>query len=158
MATKLQYEIFTDDKRKGNEANNRRFVMQHVETGWDDEREESVHIVISKWTGNDRIIHALEKVNLDDIKPDDALEGGVIRYITVKSGAKYMVWLSPAAISFARILQNKRCHYCHSCVCRCRIKYPQGWKHYPGDVCKHGTYVGGCGIDWMCGPCEMGED
>ncbi len=37
------------------------------------------------------------------------------------------------------------------------IDYPQGWRHYPGDVCKHGKYTGGCGIDWMCGPCEMGE-
>lgn len=24
--------------------------------------------------------------------------------------------------------------------------------------CFHGTYVGGCGIDWMCGWCESGED
>jgi hypothetical protein len=23
--------------------------------------------------------------------------------------------------------------------------------------CPHGTYVGGCGIDWMCGDCEMGN-
>ena len=23
--------------------------------------------------------------------------------------------------------------------------------------CVHGTYVGGCGIDWMCGHCEMGN-
>lgn len=23
--------------------------------------------------------------------------------------------------------------------------------------CKHGVYVGGIGIDWMCGQCEMGE-
>ena len=23
--------------------------------------------------------------------------------------------------------------------------------------CKHGTYVGGCGIDWMCGSCESGD-
>lgn len=22
--------------------------------------------------------------------------------------------------------------------------------------CKHGVYVGGCGVDWMCGRCEMG--
>lgn len=22
--------------------------------------------------------------------------------------------------------------------------------------CEHGTYVGGCGIDWMCGYCEDG--
>lgn len=24
--------------------------------------------------------------------------------------------------------------------------------------CFHGTYVGGCGIDWMCGWCESGEE
>ena len=24
--------------------------------------------------------------------------------------------------------------------------------------CKHGIYVGGCGIDWMCGRCELEED
>jgi len=24
--------------------------------------------------------------------------------------------------------------------------------------CVHSTYVGGCGIDWMCGVCESGED
>ena len=35
--------------------------------------------------------------------------------------------------------------------------YPQGWRYYPGDVCKHGTYTGGCGIDWICGPCELGD-
>lgn len=23
--------------------------------------------------------------------------------------------------------------------------------------CVHGAYVGGCGIDWMCGRCEMGD-
>lgn len=37
-----------------------------------------------------------------------------------------------------------------------RAKYPQGWSYYPGDTCPHGTYVGGCGIDWMCGACEGG--
>lgn len=36
--------------------------------------------------------------------------------------------------------------------------YPQGWNYYPGDVCPHGMYTGGSGIDWMCGPCEMGDD
>ncbi len=36
-------------------------------------------------------------------------------------------------------------------------EFPQGWQSYPGDVCIHGKYTGGCGIDWMCGPCEMGE-
>jgi len=35
--------------------------------------------------------------------------------------------------------------------------YPQGWRYYPGDTCRHGVYVGGCGIDWMCGRCEDGE-
>ena len=28
---------------------------------------------------------------------------------------------------------------------------------YDDDYCKHGVYVGGCGIDWMCGKCEGGE-
>lgn len=23
--------------------------------------------------------------------------------------------------------------------------------------CEHGVYVGGCGIDWMCGYCETGD-
>lgn len=26
----------------------------------------------------------------------------------------------------------------------------------PRDYCCHGTYVGGCGIDWMCPSCELG--
>ena len=25
------------------------------------------------------------------------------------------------------------------------------------DYCKHGVFVGGCGIDWMCQACEMGD-
>ena len=29
-------------------------------------------------------------------------------------------------------------------------------QHY--NYCPHGVYVGGCGIDWMCGECESGED
>jgi hypothetical protein len=29
--------------------------------------------------------------------------------------------------------------------------------HGPGH-CRHGVYVGGCGIDWMCGSCEMDDD
>ena len=28
----------------------------------------------------------------------------------------------------------------------------------PRGYCKHGVYVGGCGIDWMCGQCENGDD
>jgi hypothetical protein len=27
-----------------------------------------------------------------------------------------------------------------------------------GDTCRHGVYVGGVGIDWMCGRCESGDD
>jgi hypothetical protein len=29
-------------------------------------------------------------------------------------------------------------------------------QHYP--YCVHGKYVGGCGADYMCGECEMGEE
>ena len=36
-------------------------------------------------------------------------------------------------------------------------RYPQGWNAYPGDICPHGKYVGGSGIDHMCGYCENGE-
>jgi hypothetical protein len=36
-------------------------------------------------------------------------------------------------------------------------QYPQGWRYYPGDVCRHGMYVGGCGVDLMCGACEGGD-
>ena len=28
----------------------------------------------------------------------------------------------------------------------------------PPGYCPHGKYVGGCGIDWMCQACEMGDD
>lgn len=45
---------------------------------------------------------------------------------------------------------------CDLCLKTLYIIYPQGWEYYPGDVCEHGTYVGGCGIDWMCGSCESG--
>lgn len=30
-------------------------------------------------------------------------------------------------------------------------------RHQSG-YCQHGVYVGGCGIDWMCGKCESGEE
>lgn len=36
-------------------------------------------------------------------------------------------------------------------------RYPQGWRAYPGDICPHGKYTGGSGIDRMCGYCENGE-
>jgi len=48
-------------------------------------------------------------------------------------------------------------YYCDPCLADLRRRYPQGWRYYAGDTCKHGTYVGGCGIDWMCGRCEVGE-
>lgn len=28
----------------------------------------------------------------------------------------------------------------------------------PEGYCVHGVYVGGCGVDWMCGRCEGGDD
>lgn len=31
------------------------------------------------------------------------------------------------------------------------------WRQQAG-YCEHGVYVGGCGIDWMCGRCESGEE
>jgi hypothetical protein len=37
-------------------------------------------------------------------------------------------------------------------------RYPWGWRFYPGDVCSHGYYVGGVGIDWLCPRCEDGEE
>jgi len=48
--------------------------------------------------------------------------------------------------------------HCDACAPLYHIIYPQGWSHYPGDVCEHGVYVGGCGIDYMCGPCEDGYE
>lgn len=46
--------------------------------------------------------------------------------------------------------------FCDECTPLYEALYPQGWASYPGDVCEHGVYVGGCGADYMCGPCEMG--
>ena len=45
---------------------------------------------------------------------------------------------------------------CDRCEKRAIREFPQGWKFYPGDVCEHGRYVGGCGADLMCSACEMG--
>lgn len=47
---------------------------------------------------------------------------------------------------------------CDACEHAARKRYPQGWRYYAGDMCRHGAYVGGSGIDWMCGACESGED
>lgn len=46
---------------------------------------------------------------------------------------------------------------CDECQTKYEHKYPQGWVSYPGDVCKHGVYVGGCGEDYMCHECESGR-
>lgn len=47
---------------------------------------------------------------------------------------------------------------CADCEAEARLRYPQGWTGYPGDTCRHGVYVGGCGADYMCGACEAGDD
>lgn len=46
---------------------------------------------------------------------------------------------------------------CDNCEKELQKRYPQGWMYYPGDVCEHNRYTGGCGIDWMCQECEDGE-
>lgn len=46
---------------------------------------------------------------------------------------------------------------CVDCMKKAKVSYPQGWLTYPGDTCKHGVYVGGCGADHMCGSCEDGD-
>jgi hypothetical protein len=47
---------------------------------------------------------------------------------------------------------------CDACLSKAEKDYPQGWQSYPGDTCKHGVYVGGCGIDYMCPRCELSEE
>jgi hypothetical protein len=44
---------------------------------------------------------------------------------------------------------------CERCERVAEREYPQGWRGYPGDVCEHGVYVGGCGVDHICPRCEM---
>lgn len=44
--------------------------------------------------------------------------------------------------------------YCSECQAYLSRKYPQGWQYYPGDICKHGYYVGGVAEDHMCPHCE----
>lgn len=43
---------------------------------------------------------------------------------------------------------------CETCFKQALEDYPQGWRGYPGDICRHGTYVGGCGVDYTCPRCE----
>jgi hypothetical protein len=45
---------------------------------------------------------------------------------------------------------------CDACRPLLAVIHPQGWRYYPGDTCPHGVYVGGCGVDLMCGTCESG--
>lgn len=47
--------------------------------------------------------------------------------------------------------------FCDDCRKKFEKLYPQGWVGYPGDVCKHGYYVGGIGADILCPHCENGE-
>ena len=49
---------------------------------------------------------------------------------------------------------------CDGCEGRAAESHPQGWKYSPGDVCKHGTYLG-CHEDndeRLCGQCEAGDN
>lgn len=47
---------------------------------------------------------------------------------------------------------------CPDCEEAIEKQYPQGWRETPGDVCKHGTYIGDAyGPDYLCGKCEAGE-
>lgn len=47
---------------------------------------------------------------------------------------------------------------CWVCAKLAHKMYPQGWRYYPGDICEHRVYVGGCGADCMCGVCEGGYE
>jgi hypothetical protein len=51
-----------------------------------------------------------------------------------------------------------RTDLCDDCNELAEALYPQGWTGYPGDICPHGVYTGGCGADYMCGACEAGYD
>jgi hypothetical protein len=44
---------------------------------------------------------------------------------------------------------------CSSCREANEKAYPQGWREFPGDTCRHGNYIGGpSGPDYICGACE----
>lgn len=44
---------------------------------------------------------------------------------------------------------------CADCLQEAEKMYPQGWEVTPGDICKHGVYVGDeFGPDYMCIYCE----
>lgn len=44
---------------------------------------------------------------------------------------------------------------CMSCLAKQTQIYPQGWRHRPGDICKHGTYINP-EHDCCCAACEEG--
>jgi hypothetical protein len=47
---------------------------------------------------------------------------------------------------------------CDDCIGAYEQKYPQGWVNIPGDLCKHGRFVGDpYGPDYICGECEDGR-
>ncbi len=47
---------------------------------------------------------------------------------------------------------------CDTCLEKLNKQYPQGWRDVPGDICKHGNYIGDAGgPDYLCGQCESGE-
>ena len=44
---------------------------------------------------------------------------------------------------------------CEECMEKFAELYPQGWRDVPGDICKHGNYIGNsCGPDYICMECE----
>lgn len=105
--------------------------------------------------------HAMSTYNLTDADVDDIIgsiagefrvdefvcEGTVTDY--TPGGREYTV---PCGH-----YQGGRKTLCGPCNAKAEREYPQGWRGYPGDTCPHGVYVGGCGVDWMCGACEAGE-
>ena len=44
---------------------------------------------------------------------------------------------------------------CDTCMDTMTKRHPQGWRHYPGDTCKHGTYLNPA-HDCCCYMCEDG--
>ena len=44
---------------------------------------------------------------------------------------------------------------CEECLTKANKNYPQGWRHHPGDICVHGTYLNP-NHDCCCGDCENG--
>jgi hypothetical protein len=69
------------------------------------------------------------------------------------------------AVDFLRKIKNQDTHrYCFHKIERRPGSYSSWEQDKNCDVeiweqeghCKHGVYVGGCGIDWMCQMCESG--